>query len=82
MAAERRLKKQGLWNDLIPNPRELSSDCGMAITFHEEDLAAVAKALKDSSIKLRSVHMFRENGYADKTKEFYQPLGGRTEQSL
>ncbi|NIA20321.1 MAG: DUF3343 domain-containing protein [Xanthomonadaceae bacterium] len=38
MKAEELLKKAGITIDLVPVPREISSDCGMCIAFSEQDL--------------------------------------------
>jgi len=40
MRAEKLLKQAALWRDLIPTPRQLSSDCGMALELRAADLAA------------------------------------------
>ncbi len=47
LAAEQVFKERGTWCDLVPVPRGLSSDCGMAIAFAEADLAAVGAVLAD-----------------------------------
>ncbi len=36
--AEKVIKEAGIWCDLVPTPREISSDCGMAVECREEDL--------------------------------------------
>ncbi len=38
MKAEELLKKAGIVIDLVPVPREISSDCGMCIAFRPHDL--------------------------------------------
>ena len=45
MRAERALKQAGLWCDLIPTPRQLSSDCGMALEFECAAAEALLKVL-------------------------------------
>jgi hypothetical protein len=37
LAAERALLDQAVWCDLIPTPREVSSDCGMALEMRPAD---------------------------------------------
>ncbi|MCK4377993.1 MAG: DUF3343 domain-containing protein [Deltaproteobacteria bacterium] len=37
MKAEELLKDAGIIIDLVPVPREISSDCGMCIAFSEQD---------------------------------------------
>ena len=46
MAAEKVLKKQSFWHDVVPTPRQLSSDCGMAVLVREMDLAAILPDLR------------------------------------
>jgi hypothetical protein len=41
LAAEKVLKQRGLWCDLVPTPREISSDCGMSLTCRRADLPAL-----------------------------------------
>jgi len=41
MKAEERIKDAGIIIDLVPVPREISSDCGMCIAFSEQDLRKV-----------------------------------------
>ncbi len=50
LKAEERLKKAGIRHDVIPVPRRIGSDCGMAIAFALADLAAVRKALAKAAI--------------------------------
>jgi hypothetical protein len=47
LAAERALLDQSVWCDLIPTPRELSSDCGMALELRAADWP-VAEAVAQS----------------------------------
>ena len=57
LAAERVFQEYGVWCDLVPVPRDLSSDCGMAITFRRPDLAAVGTVLADP--RVGSHHVYR-----------------------
>ncbi|MEA3241031.1 MAG: DUF3343 domain-containing protein [Pseudomonadota bacterium] len=41
MKAEDLLKEAGITIDLVPVPREISSDCGMCIAFSEQNLQKV-----------------------------------------
>lgn len=45
MRAEKALKQAGLWCDLVPTPRQLSSDCGMAIELECAAAEALLKVL-------------------------------------
>lgn len=50
MKAEKYLLGQGLDILLIPVPRSLSADCGMAIRFSQEALESVARVLCQVSL--------------------------------
>jgi hypothetical protein len=56
MAAEKALKRAGVRHDLVPVPRHLGSDCGMAIDFSREDLPRFEAALAQAGIRARSIH--------------------------
>lgn len=56
MRAEHLLKDSGTWCDLVPTPRQLSSDCGMAIATRAEDVAAVLELLTAAGLK---THIYR-----------------------
>jgi hypothetical protein len=43
--AEAFLKSQGLWTDMVPNPRSISTDCGMALVIKCRDATHVKKVL-------------------------------------
>ena len=47
MKAEELLKNAGIIIDLVPVPREISSDCGMCITFPEPDLREVISLVSE-----------------------------------
>lgn len=65
MRAEKLLKARGIWRDLVPTPRQLSSNCGMALALHEQDLSAALKLLEDAGLNHR---LYRE------TDVDYEPL--------
>lgn len=50
MKAESRLKSRGLGILLIPAPRSLQTDCGLAIRFSEHDRAAIISALEQEEL--------------------------------
>ena len=50
MQAERLLKDKKLKMLLIPAPRAVASDCGLAIRYAEEDRSAVEAALTEAGI--------------------------------
>ena len=76
LAAERVFQQRGVWCDLVPVPRDLSSDCGMVIAFRREDLAAVGDLLADPRIRLRNVYRPSPAGYEEATAQL---AGGDSE---
>jgi hypothetical protein len=50
MKAESRLKALGLSILLIPAPRQLQTDCGLAIRFTEEERADIMAALEQEKL--------------------------------
>jgi hypothetical protein len=62
MSAEKNLKKAGVPMRLIPVPRRLASDCGLAIRISPPDRARARKALSRARISPRSVHILLHEG--------------------
>ena len=56
MKAERVLKENGIEVRLIPTPRKISSDCGIAIEVKKEDLDTIRELLKNSEYRLEGIH--------------------------
>lgn len=67
MKAENVLKKQGIPILLIPAPRALSTDCGLAIRFSNDQLDRVLQGLTSES--LAPAVIYRKISDSD-----YQPL--------
>lgn len=66
LSAEKHLKKGGVPMRLIPVPRRLTSDCGLAIRIFPPDRDMARKILSRSGILPKSVHLLREEGgYAE-----------------
>ena len=63
LSAERVLAGQGLWCDLVPLPKNLSSDCGMAVRFRREDAGAVSAALAGARLVPRGMYRSGSGGY-------------------
>jgi hypothetical protein len=57
MSAEKNLKRAGVPMRLIPVPRRLTSDCGLAIRISHPDRDLARKVLSRSRIIPRSVHI-------------------------
>ena len=58
MRAERILERAGLPARLVPGPREVSPNCGVAVAFVWEDEPLVAQALKDGKVRLEAIHRY------------------------
>ena len=67
LAAERVFQEQGVWCDLVPTPRDLSSDCGMAVAFRPGDLAAVRALLADPRLRPQNVYRPSPGGHQQVT---------------
>lgn len=50
LRAEKVLKGAGFEYKLIPTPRQLSSDCGMALRFARQDEMRVEKTLNENRV--------------------------------
>lgn len=59
LKAEKILKNEGLSCELIPVPREISSDCGIAITVNENTNRAAVEKLSDHHLQFS---IFRKKG--------------------
>ncbi|MBW2095427.1 MAG: DUF3343 domain-containing protein [Deltaproteobacteria bacterium] len=57
MKAEKVLRSQGVLFDTIPVPREISSDCGMAILVASKDRHGVRKILGESGIDIKGIYL-------------------------
>jgi putative Se/S carrier protein len=58
MRAERVLQRADLPARLVPGPREVSPNCGVAVAFVWEREAEVVQALKDARIRFEAIHRF------------------------
>lgn len=58
MRAERILERAGLPARLVPGPREVSPNCGVAVAFVWEDEPQVAQSLKDGKVRLEAIHRY------------------------
>ena len=57
MKAESILKKEGLKFRLIPTPRSLTSDCGLAIEMNGKDIEEFKKVLSKGGVKIAEAHV-------------------------
>jgi hypothetical protein len=63
MRGEKILKGAGLVTDVVPIPREISSDCGMALVFGCQDRDRVEQLLDAESLKVVGVYRLRRGRY-------------------
>lgn len=56
--AESILKREGLATVLIPGPKELSPNCGVAVRFSYSERATVQQILGGNHVKIDSVHHY------------------------
>jgi hypothetical protein len=57
MKAEKVLKEENVDFELIPTPRELKSDCGLAIKVLRKDEKKVENILKNKKVKIAELHI-------------------------
>lgn len=58
MRSERVLQRMGVPARLVPGPREISPNCGVAIAFVWEHEPRVVQALNESKIRFEAVHRY------------------------
>jgi hypothetical protein len=62
LSAEKHLKKAGVPMRLIPAPKWITSDCGLAIRIREEDRDRARAVLSSAKMLPLSAHILREKG--------------------
>lgn len=60
LRAESVLKKAGHAVRLVPGPREISPNCGVALRFVQERKGEIADLLKQSSVQYEGIHHYPE----------------------
>ena len=58
MRAERLLQRAGLPARLVPGPREVSPNCGVAVAFVWDQEAEVEQALMNAKIRFEAIHPY------------------------
>jgi len=56
MKAEKVLKENGIEVRLIPTPRKISSDCGMSIEIHYENIERIKTLLSNYECKMERIY--------------------------
>ncbi len=65
MRGERVLERAALPARLVPGPREVSPNCGVAVAFRWDDEPEVDRVLQESRVRYEAVHRYElddENG--------------------
>lgn len=65
LKAEKILKHDGVEFLLIPVPRQLTSDCGLALRFSPEAKDTLLDVLEDEGLMPAELHQRREDAYLD-----------------
>ena len=73
MRAERVLERAGLPARLVPGPREVSPNCGVAVAFVWEDEAQVAQALGEAKVRLEAINRYEPGDDGQATGSFLEP---------
>jgi len=68
MKAEKLLRGKGIKIDLIPVPREISSDCGVAIEVSEDSESEAILILGENSISVVECYTKNASGKFEKKK--------------
>jgi hypothetical protein len=56
LRAEKVLLEAGISNKMIPTPRQLSSNCGMALRFDSIDEEQVTRTLAEHKVPTNGIH--------------------------
>lgn len=59
MRAETVLKRNGFAVQLIPGPKELSPNCGVALRFEYDQRDSVLAVLADKNVRIEAVQFYR-----------------------
>ena len=59
MRGETVLKRNGFAVQLIPGPKELSPNCGVALRFEYDQRDSVLAVLADKNVRIEAVHCYR-----------------------
>jgi hypothetical protein len=59
LRAETLLKRNGLAAQLIPGPRELSPNCGVALRFDYAERENVVTILAAKSVRIDGIHLYQ-----------------------
>ena len=69
MKAEFALKDARMTYDVIPVPKELSSDCGMALMALRDEREAIREIFERNDLKIKGAFSKTPNGYEEWTND-------------
>jgi hypothetical protein len=75
MKAEKILKGRGIGVDLIPVPREISSDCGVAVEISVDSEDEAFRALEENKMRFIECYVRGPSGEFKKTERHFLPSG-------
>ena len=60
MQGEKVLKKEGFDVQLIPGPKEISPNCGVALQFNYGEKEKIAEILAKKKVKIEAIHSYHK----------------------
>jgi hypothetical protein len=72
MRAERILQRADVPARLVPGPREVSPNCGVAVAFVWDDEPEVEQALREARIRFEAIHRYELDDEGHATGAFVQ----------
>ncbi len=63
LKAERLLKAAGILTEMIPVPKEIKSDCGMALVIRAEDFETVSRLLINGNLRPEGCYEKKDRNY-------------------
>ena len=63
LAVEKILKKEKIIHDVIPVPREINSDCGMAVAIKSDDVQRVKELIVLHNQEIEGLYIMQEGRY-------------------
>jgi hypothetical protein len=68
MRADKVLQKAGLKTALVPGPREISPNCGVALQFEYRYAAQVREVLAQNKVQIEAIHNYLMETQGGKSK--------------
>lgn len=63
MKVEKDALADGVSVELVPTPRQISSDCGMVVKFREMDLDWILREMNGAGLPAGMLYRFKEGGF-------------------